>query len=281
VEPHVRISSVQNVRVKSLVKLRKARERRRRRRLLIEGCRELGAALDGGYRPDTVYFCPALFGAGGERAVLADAAAAGAELVETSGAVFAKIAYRENRDGLLAEGPFLDTRLARLDLAAVELLLVVERIEKPGNLGAMLRSAEAAGAGAVLVCDPATDIHNPNVVRASLGALFRVPVAVTDSATAIVALRQAQMHVLAATPEAHSIYWQVAMSPPTALVVGSEQAGMTRPWREAAAQTVRIPMCGGVDSLNAAQTATLLMFEYRRQCSTGHVQASNAPNPQA
>jgi len=269
------ITSTANPRVKAALALRKRRERDRTGRFVIEGRRELARALAAGVELDEVLVCPDLLGgepgagAGGrtDGGVLAAARAAGAVVTDVAESVFGRLSYREGPDGVLGIARAFDTGLVRIELGADPLVLVVAEVEKPGNLGTMLRSASAAGAAAVVVADPVTDVFNPNVVRSSQGALFGVPVAVGDSAEVLAWLRRHRLPVYAAGPGGMQPYWRLPLSGPSALVVGSEHRGLPADWLDAADEQVVIPMpgSGGVDSLNAAAAAAVLLFEAVRQ----------------
>ena len=259
------LTSPQNPRVKDVVKLRQRSHRDEAGLMIVEGYREILRALDNGHPPSQLFICPALYLGENEPALIARCAAAGAEVIECAAPVFEKIAYRDRPEGLLALAPQLKCTLADLKLPDRPLLLVAESIEKPGNLGTMLRSADAAGAHAVIVADPRTDIHNPNVVRASTGMLFAVPLAVADTADIIAWLRGRKIRILAATPHTDRDYTDVDMTQGVAIVVGTEQVGLSDVWMKAADMQVRIPMLGKADSLNVAQAATLLLYEAVRQ----------------
>ncbi|MEJ1973736.1 MAG: RNA methyltransferase [Lacunisphaera sp.] len=189
----------------------------------------------------------------------------GAQLFELAKEAFAKVAYRERPDGLLAVAPQWRRGLDDLALAAHPFLLVVESIEKPGNLGTILRSADAAGCDAVIVCDPVTDIFNPNVVRASTGVLFSVPVVVADSAAVHAWLVEKGIRVVATTPDTPNVYTKVDLRGPLAIVMGSEQYGLSEFWLKESNLTVRIPMAGQADSLNVAMATIITLFEAVRQ----------------
>jgi TrmH family RNA methyltransferase len=197
---------------------------------------------------------------------LARAQQAGAELVEVSQPVFARMAYRENPDGWLAVLPAVRRGLDNFPPAAGPALFVVaEAIEKPGNLGALLRSADAAGVTGVIVCDPATDIYNPNVVRSSRGTLFTVPVAEGTAPETLAWLRARRISVVATSPQARLAYTDADLRGPVAIVVGAEDAGLSAAWLGQADLSLLIPMLGQVNSLNVATAATLLLYEARRQ----------------
>ena len=259
------IASLQNARIKHLVRLRDRPARDAAGQFLIEGYRETRRALDNGVRPQEFYYCPALFQGTHEPALLADARAAGAGLVECSEPVFRKVSYRDRPDGLLAVAPQRRRGLDDLALPERPLVLVCERIEKPGNLGTMLRTADAGGARAVIVCDPCTDVYNPNVVRASIGTLFTVPVAVATTGDTLAWLRARGIRSFAATPAAEKLHTECDFTGGTALVVGAEQYGLTEEWLNGADERIRIPMHGQADSLNVSAAATILIYEAVRQ----------------
>jgi TrmH family RNA methyltransferase len=265
VQPDDVLASLQNPRVKYVVKLRKRAVRDADNQLLIEGYREVSRALENRYPARTVFFCPALFQGVNEQALLGRARQAGADLIECTEPVFRKMAYRDRPEGLLAVGPQIRLGLDDLQPGGQGLWLVAEAIEKPGNLGSILRSADAAGAGGVIVCDPCTDIHNPNTVRASIGTLFCLPVAVARRDETIAWLKRNRIQTVAATPAADRLYSDVDLRPATALVVGAEQWGLSAAWLENPEAAVRIPMRGKADSLNVANAATILLFEAVRQ----------------
>jgi TrmH family RNA methyltransferase len=259
------ISSSANPRIKELVRLRTRRERDRSGLFLIEGYRELSRALAGGVSLAALYCCPALYLGGNDDALVEQARQTGAEVLTVAEAPFHKASYRDRPEGLLAVARQFPTDLERLHPGTDPLFLAVEGIEKPGNLGTMLRTAEAAGAAAVIVCDPTTDPFNPNVVRASLGTLFSIPLAVADTQTALAWLRRCGVRTVATTPSATLAHWEADLTGPVAVAVGSEQYGLSDSWIEAADQRVLIPMPGSVDSLNAAMAAGIVLFEAVRQ----------------
>ena len=259
------ITSPQNSRIKQLVRLRAKRQRAREGLMLVEGRAEFLLALEGGAHPRSLFVCPELSGERASAELLAQVAQSGAECFTVTSAVFEKIAYRENPDGCLAVFPWAQRTLTNLHLSDSPLLLVAESIEKPGNLGAILRSADAVGADALMVCDPTTDVTNPNVVRASKGTLFTVPVVEASSADALQWLREQHIIIIAATPQAEPTYTEADLRGPVAIVVGAEDAGLSETWLKQADLVVRIPMRGRVNSLNVATATTLLLYEAVRQ----------------
>jgi len=261
----LRITSRQNDRIKLAAKLRDRSGRDEAGLLLVEGYREVRRALDNGIRPLSLYFCPELFQGSNEPALISLCGERGADLMECTEPVFRKLAYRDRPDGLILIVPKLERRLEHLTLPPDPLVLVAEHLEKPGNLGTLLRSADAAGVHGVIVCDRCTDIHNPNVVRSSIGTLFSLPVVEAESAEAIHWLKQKGLRVAAATPHANVDYTDVDLTGPLAIVVGSEQLGLSSQWMDPAGLQLRIPMRGQCDSLNVAAAATILLFEAVRQ----------------
>lgn len=259
------LTSRRNGRVLNALRLRDRAGREESDRMLVEGFRETRRALDNGARPLELFYCPTLFQGVNEPALIERCAALGADLLECVESVFRKLSYRDRPDGLLMVAPRIRRGLTDLSPPADALLLVAERLEKPGNLGTLLRSADAAGAHGVIVCDRCTDIHNPNVVRASIGALFAVPVAEAESGEAIRWLRGRGIRIAAATPHGSRDCWDVDLSGAVALAVGSEQFGLSDDWLDAADLRIRIPMFGQCDSLNVSAAATLLLFEAVRQ----------------
>jgi TrmH family RNA methyltransferase len=259
------ITSPANDRIKGLVRLRNRRERDALGRFVVEGYRELTRALDGGVAIETLFTCPDLYLGTNDVALAERAAGGGAEIVTITEEAFRKASYRDRPEGLLAVAEQFDTGIQRIDLAHTPLVLVAEGIEKPGNLGTMLRTAEAAGCAGVLIADPTTDPFNPNVVRASLGTLFTVPISVTDTGGAIAALRSHGVSIVATTPAGDIPHFATDLTGPCAVVVGSEQYGLTGAWLEAADVRAVIPMPGSMDSLNAAMAAGIVLFEAVRQ----------------
>ncbi|MFW5803077.1 MAG: TrmH family RNA methyltransferase [Verrucomicrobiota bacterium] len=262
------LSSLQNPRVKHVVRLRDRRDRDREGLMIIEGYRPLLRAVDNGYPVREVYVCADLFQGDNEPALLDRLAQAGAEVLSVSAEVLSKMAYRDRPEGLIAVAPQRRRHIADLDLPANPFLLVAEAIEKPGNLGTMLRSADAAGVDALILCDRCTDLFNPNVVRASIGTLFTVPVAEGTSEEVLQWLKDKGIATLAATPHTESVYTDVDLTRPIAITVGTEQYGLSKRWMERADLKVKIPMFGQADSLNVATATTLFLFEAVRQRTT-------------
>lgn len=266
----IAISSTQNNRIKDLLKLAKHNERDQRRVTLVEGERECAHALAAGIVPLEAYVCPPLLDKAGH-ALSEHLASLDKErqtlLVEVTPDVFAKIAYRGDSGGILLVIPYLDYSLNTFNPPAPAFVAIIEGVEKPGNLGAILRTADAAGVQAVIVTAGVTDIHNPNVVRASLGALFTIPVLESPVEETIHWLRARNIQIISATPEATQPYTAVDYRLPTAIVMGSEANGLGAQWREAASALVTIPMFGKMDSLNLSTSTALMLYEVVRQRS--------------
>jgi TrmH family RNA methyltransferase len=267
------ITSRSNPLIKEVLSLRNHQEREEKGLLLIEGYRELSRALKNTLAKLDIpylFICPSLFLGDNEYLLIQEAVAHNAEIIELPSHLFEKISYRDRPDGILAIAKQWDFSLKDLDQllkkkSSPALLLVAESIEKPGNLGTILRSADAAGADAIILCDEKTDLFNPNVVRASTGILFSLPVVRTSSAAAWEYLRVAQIQVIAATPSAEHEFTHVPMNQPLAIAVGTEQYGLSDFWMERCTLKVRIPMLGIADSLNVATATTLLLYEAIRQ----------------
>lgn len=186
-------------------------------------------------------------------------------IFEISKEIYQKVAYREGTEGIIAEVRAKEKRLEDLKLKENPLVVVLESVEKPGNLGAVLRSADAAGADAVLICDPLTDLYNPNLIRASIGAVFTVPCVACSSAEAISWLKLHGVQILTAQLQDSEWYYDTDMERGTAIVIGTEATGLTQAWRDAADAHIKIPMLGALDSLNASVSAAILLFEAVRQ----------------
>lgn len=256
------ILSLQNKRVKAAVALRDRRGRDKAGQFLIEGYREILRAVNAGRKIEFFFICPELFLGENEIDLIERS---GAEILECSKEVFHKISYRDRPDGLLAIAPQVHLGINDLKLKQNPFLLVAQKVEKPGNLGTILRSSDAAGTDGVIVCDRMTDIHNPNVVRSSIGTLFTQPVIEATSEETLSFLKQKKIQLVAATPHAKKDFTEVDLTVPLAIVVGSEQYGLTENWIKQADILVRIPMCGIADSLNVASATTLLLYEVLRQ----------------
>ena len=236
----------------------KSAERRSTGLFVVEGCREVQHCLEAGYEVESLYCCKEL---------MTERVSAGLEnvIIEVTPQVYEKMAYRGTTEGMLAVVRARPLRLQDLNLSPSPLIVVLEGVEKPGNLGAVLRSADAAGADAVVVCDPLTDLFNPNLIRASLGAVFTVPTIAVGSEECIAFLKSKGIRILTAQLQDSSLYYDCDMTQATAIVMGTESTGLTDQWRQAADAHIRIPMCGRLDSLNVSVSAAILLFEGVRQ----------------
>jgi TrmH family RNA methyltransferase len=253
------ISSSQNPYIKSLVQLQeKAKTRKQSGMFLIEGQREIELALKGGYELETVLFCPD-FISGNDLPVNAS------DVIEISRDVYQKLAYRDTTEGILAVAKSKSLHLSDLKLGDNPLILVAEAPEKPGNIGALLRTADAANLDAVIIANPKSDLYNPNIVRSSVGCLFTNQIAVGTTEEIITFLKEKNIAVFCATLQDSAPYHTQIFTKPTALVVGTEATGLTEAWRKAATQNIIIPMQGEIDSMNVSVAAAVLIFEAKRQ----------------
>lgn len=250
------ITSAQNPKIKTLLQLQeKSRLRKEMGLFVVEGQRELEHCVAAGFEVDTVFYCPDICG------FVPDYP----HIIDIPKELYEKIAYRGSTEGIIAEVKSKKLGLADLKLSENPLIVVLESVEKPGNLGAVLRSADAAGADAVLICDPHTDLYNPNLIRASIGAVFTVPVVCCDSIDAINWLKDNSISIFTAQLQDSSWYYDTDMKKGTAIAIGTESTGLTDLWREAADAHIKIPMLGRLDSLNASVSAAILLFEAVRQ----------------
>lgn len=257
-----RITSLQNTRIKNIVALQeKSRERRKQQLFVVEGLREIDLALLAGYIPHLICICTEM----GNFASFLGRLDKGVEVVDVSKAVFDKMAYRENSDGVLAIFPFRRHTLQDIKLTDNPFIIVLEAVEKPGNLGAILRTADAAQVDAVVVCDPLCDVYNPNVIRSSIGCLFANQVAVCTSDQAVKWLFKNNIAIYAAELRASQWYHQTNMNKPCAVVMGTEADGLTDFWIDNANARIKIPMRGKIDSLNVSVSTAILTFEAMRQ----------------
>lgn len=256
------IFSVQNTLIKSLLQIQdKSKARKASGTFLIEGKREIELALKGHYQLEKVLFLPEII----SESEVATFIPKHTELIEISQEVFAKLAYRDSTEGIIAVAKIKNYGLSDLVLPLNPLILVVQAIEKPGNLGAMLRTADAANIDAVLIVDSKTDLYNPNTVRSSVGCLFTNQVVNVSSQDAISFLKTNKIQIFSATLQNATPYFSQNFNSPTALVVGCEAHGLTQIWRDNATQNIIIPMEGQIDSMNVSVAAAILIFEAKRQ----------------
>lgn len=265
------IKSGQNPKIKSALKLQERRARDETGLFLIEGYREIKRAAEAQVKVQTLFVCSSFFLGTNEPELIAQVKKSGAAIISCAPHVFEKLSYRDRPDGLVAIAEQMESGLKDLRLNENPFLLIAESIEKPGNLGSMLRSADAAGVDGVIVCDRCTDIYNPNVVRASVGTLFTIPVIEAQGEETLAWLKKQKIQIVAATPAAKKEYTDIDLTGPIALAVGTEQLGLSAEWLQACDIQVRIPMQGVADSLNVSTAATLLLYEVLRQRRVVHV----------
>lgn len=255
------ISSVQNPFIKSLVQLQeKAKARKESGTFLIEGKREIALAIKGNYEIETILFLPELISEA-EFSKLTP----GIERIGITKEVYQKLAYRDTTEGILAVAKTKSLKLEDLQLSQNPLMLIAEAPEKPGNIGALLRTADAANLDAVIIANPKSDMYNPNIVRSSVGGLFTNQIATGSTDEIIGFLRQRNINFYCATLQNSTPYHTQNYTNPTALVVGTEATGLTDAWRNAATQNIIIPMQGEIDSMNVSVAAAILIFEAKRQ----------------
>lgn len=259
------ITSAKNPRIRDAIRLRDARHRRKQGRILIDGLRETSRALAAGIVPSELYFCEALCQTAAAGDLLRQAESHGAEMIRVAEPVLEKLAFGDRSEGMVAVAPTPDAGLARLSPPDGALIAVLEGVEKPGNVGAVLRSADAAGVSAVIVADGGTDLFNPNAIRASLGTIFSVPVAEATSAETLDWLGQRDFAIYAARVDGAVLYTEADYTGSSAVVFGSETEGLSGLWASGRVQAVRLPMLGAADSLNVSVTAAVIFYEAIRQ----------------
>lgn len=251
------ITSSANPKFKRLIALlQKSSERRESALFTVEGVREISHCIEAGYKPDCIFFCPD---------IVSEETIPQCRHFALSAGLYAKAAYREGTEGAIGVFQAMEHPLSSLHLKDNPLIAVLESVEKPGNLGAVLRTCDAAGADALIICDPRTDLYNPNLIRASIGAVFTVPTAVCTTAQAISFLKSEGIRILTAQLQDSSLYYDCPMTKGTAIVMGTEATGLSDKWRQAADAHIRIPMLGKLDSLNVSVSAAILLYEAVRQ----------------
>jgi len=252
------ISSLQNPKVKNLVKLiEKSSERKAQNLIVIEGLRELGLAISAGMEIYQLYFCPSI--GANENELVAQ------QYFEVSKEVFAKLAYRENSDGYIALLKPRYYTLENLPLTKNPFIIILESVEKPGNLGAIMRTADAANIDAVIICDPRTDIYNPNAIRSSVGCIFTVPIVVSTNDEVKVWLDEKEINHYAAALTASKFYTDIDFKKSSAVIMGTEATGLSEFWLNNSTCQIKIPMEGKIDSLNVSISTAVLTFEAKRQ----------------
>ncbi|UPZ13594.1 TrmH family RNA methyltransferase [Flavobacterium humidisoli] len=256
------ITSIQNPFIKSLVLLQeKGKARKQTGTFLIEGQREISLAIKGGYEIETVLFLPELVSESEINKLIQNSF----QIIEINKEVYQKLAYRDTTEGILAVARTKSLKLSDLKLSKNPLILVVESLEKPGNIGAVLRTADAANLDAVLIANPKSDLYNPNIVRSSVGCLFTNQIATGTTSEIISFLKEKKINFYSATLQNSTSYHTQNFTTPTALVVGTEATGLTQEWRDEATQNIIIPMQGEIDSMNVSVAAAILIFEAKRQ----------------
>ena len=251
------ITSSANPKFKRLIALlQKSSERRESALFTVEGVREISHCIEAGYKPDCIFFCPD---------IVSEETLPQCRHFALSAGLYAKAAYREGTEGAIGVFQAIEHPLSSLHLKDNPLIAVLESVEKPGNLGAVLRTCDAAGADALIICDPRTDLYNPNLIRASIGAVFTVPTAVCTTAQAITFLKSKGIRILTAQLQDSSLYYDCPRTKGTAIVMGTEATGLSDKWRQAADAHIRIPMLGKLDSLNVSVSAAILLYEAVRQ----------------
>lgn len=257
------ISSPQNKEIKQLLQLQeKSRMRRKENAFLVEGRREIHLALKGGFKPESLYFCPDLASLEQLSLNLPETA----NIIKISQEVYDKLAYRSSTEGVLAVFKAKENALQNINLTSENpLILVAEAPEKPGNIGAILRTADAANVDAVIIANPKTDLYNPNIIRSSVGCIFTNQIATGSTSEIISFLKKKNISIYAATLQDSKVYHQIDFTTATAIVVGTEATGLSQAWRENATQNIIIPMNGEIDSMNVSVAAGILIFEAKRQ----------------
>ena len=256
------ITSAQNPYIKSLIQLQeKAKARKHSGTFLIEGMREIELAIKGNYELETLLFVPEVI----NNLQIFKSPNLQIELIEISKEVYQKLAYRDTTEGIIAVAKTKSLQLSELKLSKNPLIVIMEAIEKPGNIGAMLRTCDAANVDAVIIANPKTDLYNPNIVRSSVGCLFTNQIAMATTEETINFLIQNKINFYSATLQNSTSYHTQDFTQPTALVVGTEAIGLTKPWLDQATQNIIIPMQGEIDSMNVSVAAAILIFEAKRQ----------------
>lgn len=258
---HFKITSTQNPKVKSLLALEKPRERRKQQLFVIEGKKEIGLALEAGYRIGNIFFCDDIISAEEVTKLFSDDKL----LIPVAKDVFDKLAVRENSGGMIAVAEQKLHSLDNIRLSKNPLVLVLESVEKPGNLGAILRTADASGVDAVIICDPQTDFYNPNVIRSSIGCIFTKQVAAATSEETIAWLKKNTIGIYCTYLKASKPYHQTDFTKPSAIVMGTEATGLSDVWVTNSDANIIIPMQGAIDSMNVSTAAAVVVFEAKRQ----------------
>ncbi len=258
---HPLITSTQNPKIKNILSLEKSRERKNQNLFIVEGVKELSLAIEGDYKINGVFFCPEIISVEDVKSIIRHDNL----LIPVQQKVFEKIAYRESTGGVIVIAEMKTHTLQDVVLRKNPLLLILEAVEKPGNLGALLRTADAAGVDAVVICDPQTDFYNPNVIRSSVGCIFTTQIASATSASAITWLKENNIQICATYLQASKPYFEIDFTQPTAIVMGTESTGLSDLWVKETDSTIIIPMQGKIDSMNVSTAAAVIVFEATRQ----------------
>lgn len=260
------ITSFKNPRIKEVVLLREKKSRYQKELIIVEGLREITRALEAGVYFRELFFCEDFLDKDDERKIF-KTLPTHTKIYKTTSDVFSKICFGERKEGLIAVCRRPESSLKDISLSRVPLIVVIEQIEKPGNLGAILRICDGAGVDLVLVCDRLTDIYNPNVIRASVGTVFSLKIAEALNGEALDFLKKNKIHILATLPQTKTVYSDAALNQALAIVLGSEEKGLSEFWKKNAEMSVKIPMHGQADSLNVSATAAIIIYEALRQRS--------------
>lgn len=258
---HFLITSTQNPKIKSLLTLEKPRERRKQQLFIVEGVKEIKLALEAGYKIGNIFFCEEIISRDESDFIRQQDKL----LIPVTKEVFDKIAIRESTGGMIAVAEQKVHDLQQIQLSHNALILVLESVEKPGNLGAILRTADAAGVDAVIICDPQTDFYNPNVIRSSVGCVFTKQIASSSSKDAIAWLKKNNVAIYCTYLRASRPYHEVDFTKPSAIVMGTEATGLSEEWVKNSNANIIIPMLGKIDSLNVSTSAAVVVFEACRQ----------------
>jgi len=265
----MKINSLQNPKIKYLIKLKENRQRKQTKQYTIEGYREILRANIGNIEMISLFICPSFFLGHNEKSLLKEIESKNIEIIYCSEQVFRKISYRDRPDGLIALAKQKMQSLADLEFFLQKkknpFLLVVESVEKPGNLGTILRSCDGAGVDGIIICDEVTDVFNPNVVRASIGTLFTQNIFISSSEKIIEMLKKYNVTIISTSPQANKNYYLTNYKNSIAIAVGSEQYGLSKKWLELKSEQIKIPMQGVADSLNVATATTIVLYEANRQ----------------
>ena len=259
---HKTITSLTNPSVKRVVQLRDRPKRAKQCLTVVEGQREIGQAITAGFEFEEIFFVPSVLK---DKRFISQVDRINGQVYEVTKSVMEKMAYGQRNESVLGVCVPKQQTFEHISLSTPPLVVIVEQVEKPGNLGAILRTCDGAGVDGVVICDGKTDLYNPNVIRSSLGAVFTLPVIQAGNDDTLEFIRKHKLRVCAAVPDAKEDYAKSNLTGALALVVGSEDKGLTPFWQKNADVTARIPMRGAVDSLNVSAAAAIMLYEILRQ----------------